>query len=84
MKDNEVNMWAIKLATLEILAKSLYVEFFRRQPDPVASANSHAELYRQRAAEKPPLSLSQHEALALEEDMNVFLDELVNTLRRLE
>ncbi len=30
------------------------------------------------------LSLSQHEALALEEDMNVFLDELVDTLRRLE
>ncbi len=69
MEDNEVNLWAVKLATLEILVKALYVEFFRRQSDPIARANDYAELFRQRVAENPPAANRQDERLALEENL---------------
>ncbi len=82
MKDDEVNVWAIRLATLESVVKMLCLDFFQRGPEPAASANDCAELIRRHFAQKLPGSQPSNTTLALEEDMNVFFDEVIHQLQR--
>ncbi len=82
--DDEVNVWAIRLATLEFLVKLLVVDFFERGPEPAATANDCAELIRRRANKNPPGSPPDKTTLALEEDMNVFFDDVIHHLQGLK
>ena len=84
MEDQEVESLAARLAMLEILVQGLYVGLFKRRPNPVAAANKHAELIRQRAAENPPVSHIKDAMLMLEEHMNVFFDSVIDQLRGLK
>ena len=81
MEDDEINLWAVKLATLEMLVKVLFVDFFKRGPEPLATANDCAELIRRHFAQKPAGSQISETTLALEESLNVFFDEVMHQLR---